>query len=180
MSDASEATLEKAMVWVPVDAAMGWRPIETAPKDGTRVLIVDDEGDMDVAGYVEQWDERIEFVRKTKDGAVYRTVTEDVGYWSADTVRFPTRWMPLPEAPDADNEGSGRNEESVDHQILTATTAEQKARDLLERLGVENAQSYSAGDLVELANLIAERDHLLKVLELIGVPAITKSYNQKL
>lgn len=37
-------------------------------------------------------------------------------------------------------------------------TAEQKARDMLERMGVEGAQSFSAGDLVELANLIAARD----------------------
>lgn len=34
-------------------------------------------------------------------------------------------------------------------------TAEQQARDLLDRIGVPNAQSYSAGDLVELANLLA-------------------------
>lgn len=35
-------------------------------------------------------------------------------------------------------------------------TAEQQARDLLERLNVEGAQAYSAGELVELANLIAD------------------------
>lgn len=34
-------------------------------------------------------------------------------------------------------------------------TAEQKARDMLERMGVKDAQDFSAGDLVELANLIA-------------------------
>lgn len=34
-------------------------------------------------------------------------------------------------------------------------TAEQQARDLLERLNVEGAQSYSSGELIELANLIA-------------------------
>ena len=37
-------------------------------------------------------------------------------------------------------------------------TAEQQARDLLERMGVNNAQAFTAGDVVELANLIrAER-----------------------
>lgn len=35
-------------------------------------------------------------------------------------------------------------------------TAEQKARDMLERAGVEDAQSMSAGNLVELANMIAD------------------------
>jgi len=36
-------------------------------------------------------------------------------------------------------------------------SAEQQARDMLERMGVENAQSWSAGEVVELANLIADR-----------------------
>lgn len=39
---------------------------------------------------------------------------------------------------------------------MSGTSAEQDARDLLERLGVADAQSYSAGELVELANLINE------------------------
>lgn len=37
-------------------------------------------------------------------------------------------------------------------------TAEQQARDMLERMGIENAQSFTSGDLVELANLIAQND----------------------
>lgn len=36
-------------------------------------------------------------------------------------------------------------------------TPEQKARDMLERMGVENAQSFSAGQVGELAQLLAER-----------------------
>lgn len=36
-------------------------------------------------------------------------------------------------------------------------SAEQEARDMLERMGVEDAQLFTAGDLVELANLIAGR-----------------------
>jgi hypothetical protein len=47
-------------------------------------------------------------------------------------------------------------------------TAEQKARELLERIGVENAKAFSSGELVELANLIAERDHLVDVIDYIG------------
>ncbi len=34
-------------------------------------------------------------------------------------------------------------------------TAEQQARDMLERIGVDGAQSFSSGDVVELANLIS-------------------------
>lgn len=35
-------------------------------------------------------------------------------------------------------------------------TAEQQARDLLEQYGLKDAQSMTAGDVVELANLIAD------------------------
>ena len=35
------------------------------------------------------------------------------------------------------------------------TSAEQEARDMLERMGIEDAQSFSSGDVVELSNLIA-------------------------
>jgi hypothetical protein len=37
------------------------------------------------------------------------------------------------------------------------TSAEQQARDMLERMGIEDAQSFTSGDVVELANLIATR-----------------------
>ena len=36
-------------------------------------------------------------------------------------------------------------------------TAEQEARDLLDPMGVPGAQEFSAGELVELANLIANK-----------------------
>jgi hypothetical protein len=48
-------------------------------------------------------------------------------------------------------------------------SAEQRARDMLERMGVDGAQSMTAGDVVELANLIggiaAEREACAKVCE---------------
>ena len=51
------------------------------------------------------------------------------------------------------------------HPKGQAMTAEQKARNMLTRLGVEEAQSFSAGDLVELANLIADHDHAKKQIK---------------
>ena len=38
--------------------------------------------------------------------------------------------------------------------MKTQTSPEQAARDMLDRMGVKNAQSFSAGDVVELANLL--------------------------
>lgn len=39
---------------------------------------------------------------------------------------------------------------------MTGKSAEQQARDLLEQCGVEDAQSFTAGDVVALANFIAD------------------------
>ena len=39
-------------------------------------------------------------------------------------------------------------------------TPEQQARDMLERMGVDGAQQMTAGDVAELANLIAYRDRM--------------------
>ncbi len=39
-------------------------------------------------------------------------------------------------------------------------TAEQMARDMLERAGVDYAQSMTAGDLVEIANMIDDVERL--------------------
>lgn len=43
-----------------------------------------------------------------------------------------------------------------DHSV----TCEQRARDMLERMGWERAQTLTAGDVVELANMLAERTRL--------------------
>ena len=37
-------------------------------------------------------------------------------------------------------------------------TAEQKARDLLQNMDIEEAESFTSGDLVELANLIRDKE----------------------
>ena len=66
------------------EAVAGWRPIETAPKDGTSIL-VSDGAEVDQAEF---WDDR--------------------GYWVAIGGKCaagnglgydPTHWMPLPPAP---------------------------------------------------------------------------------
>lgn len=55
-----------------------------------------------------------------------------------------------------------------------ATTAEQQARDLLERMDLNDGEEFSAGDVVELANLIEERDRLKAALDFIGTCAASR------
>jgi hypothetical protein len=45
--------------------------------------------------------------------------------------------------------------EDFDDGIRSCKSAEQQARDLLEKYGLEDAQSMTSGDVVELANAIA-------------------------
>ena len=41
-------------------------------------------------------------------------------------------------------------------------TAEQQAREILDRLSIDDALSMTAGDVVEIANLIRDRDRLAR------------------
>jgi hypothetical protein len=78
----------------PTDGAEanGWRPIETAPKDGTKVLL------------------RFEppFNDQLEDGIVTGTCTGDRWWlssiWASTTAhKTPTHWQPLPPAPARSN-----------------------------------------------------------------------------
>ena len=51
-------------------------------------------------------------------------------------------------------------------------TAEQQARDMLERIGVDGAQSFTAGDLVELANLLNFSQALTKKNVALGAKVV--------
>lgn len=79
----------------------GWRPIETAPKDGSTVLVWFSDlynGTADLA----RWDND-QYARKPRP------------YWTGNRERIlgtvayrqgkPTHWMPLPEPPNAEVTG---------------------------------------------------------------------------
>lgn len=59
---------------------MDWQPIETAPRDGSDVLI---------GGY---YPNGVWFVSMG-------WFSEDRGYWSGHKIDPPTHWMPLPQPP---------------------------------------------------------------------------------
>jgi hypothetical protein len=65
-------------------AAQTWQPIETAPKDGTRILVFIDNGDDPIKTGGE----------RDTDKACW------ISSWSGEVLYPPTHWMPLPPAPE--------------------------------------------------------------------------------
>ena len=63
----------------------GWQPIESAPKDGTRILL---GWKLQEAVIVARW------VAPDTRGDLVWELDEDGSY-----VKAPTHWMPLPEPP---------------------------------------------------------------------------------
>lgn len=80
-----------------LSAGPGWRPIETAPKDGTRILV---------------WSE----FRGNMAASMHEKTTCDLTYWNdlngggwvRHTWATPTHWQPLPAAPIPTNPEAGR------------------------------------------------------------------------
>jgi hypothetical protein len=65
-------------------AATMWQPIETAPKDGTRILAANDSGDVDAVHWVDNvwWTGWVTYHHRS-----------DINEFAA------VRWIPMPEAP---------------------------------------------------------------------------------
>lgn len=85
-------------------AKMEWQPIETAPKDGTRIIVGGKSPDgcaaYDCVGQA-FWREEVKYADWIK------RCDEPAGfYWASDNRRngacqwYVTHWMPLPELPD--------------------------------------------------------------------------------
>lgn len=78
---------------LPAPEAPGWQKIETAPKDGTKILTYASDSGIAVSNYeFEMLDELTPCVTWRDDGA------------------SPTHWMPLPPAPSAPSVDSGVSE----------------------------------------------------------------------
>lgn len=86
---------------------MDWQPIETAPKDGTTVLlyglIYQEHKSMAVGKWIdESYDELVEVERKG-NRVISEWVKQDRGHWDAAGMYDPTHWMPPPAPPDMES-----------------------------------------------------------------------------
>jgi len=86
------ATAQKAAdAWNTRADVNGWQPIETAPKDGEVILLVED-GDVTagmwcVYGCDGLWMDT-------------RGIGHEFDVWGKGEIRNPTHWMPLPKVPE--------------------------------------------------------------------------------
>lgn len=71
----------------------GWQPIETAPKNGTKILVWTVHEDIELSEWHEVPDVRFEPVG---DGLFRQVVKAGFGGWNSNTF---THWMPLPKPP---------------------------------------------------------------------------------
>lgn len=72
---------------------MHWNPIETAPKDGTRILAVEDGNVLAVI-----WGNR-----RVDYNDIFCSLPDGWVIWNGDigpVAINPTHWMPLPEPPE--------------------------------------------------------------------------------
>lgn len=68
-----------------------WHPIETAPKDGTKILVINNRGNMAVALW-QEWAGRGQWVPMFGSAG-------DHPFLNGGCGSVCTHWMPLPKAP---------------------------------------------------------------------------------
>jgi hypothetical protein len=102
-----------------------WQPIETAPKDGTKILVYTVHGEIELTFWFTVETDRYDDVG---DG-LYRKREETVAEgWNGN---FPTHWMPLPTPPRATGEGA-RDEQTQTVQSETPSCGKVDARATIE------------------------------------------------
>ncbi len=76
-----------------------WPPIDSAPKDGTQILVArinDDVGCDPIE--ITEWCVSDYPTYEHVEGDLYRKISHLSGYWNGNGHRA-THWMPLPEPP---------------------------------------------------------------------------------
>lgn len=84
-----------------------WQPIETAPKDGTPILVYYKAASCSFV-HIAWYNGREEWERAAKLTCSYESYEEYEGWWfyrnsvsqvKLEDYKTPTHWMPLPELP---------------------------------------------------------------------------------
>jgi len=82
---------------------MEWQPIETAPKDGTKILVwVFEEILQNIHYDMVHWETRTELTEYGYEGFVSGQISPDskqVNKYMIISQDFYTHWMPLPKTP---------------------------------------------------------------------------------
>ncbi len=73
-----------------------WQPIETAPKDGCSILVIEND-EINIVSW-DQWDS---YKRCPKGWCVKGSWQDEQGGY--ETVDRPTHWMPMPNIPPKQN-----------------------------------------------------------------------------
>ncbi len=90
----AEITRLRALSAQPA-AVPGWQPIETAPRDGTSIIVASDSGNV--------WCD-VSWRKRPRAGARWE-------HFTLGALRFnPASWMPLPAAPQAPQQDNSRDE----------------------------------------------------------------------
>lgn len=74
-----------------------WMPIESAPRDGTEVILYED-GSYGIGRWVDTSHQEQRLISSKGRRETYEWFDVKSGYWE-DTMFAPTHWMPLPEPP---------------------------------------------------------------------------------
>ena len=74
-----------------------WQPIETAPKDGTKILVFCRHGECEISEWYECWKTNYVLVEGTEYFEKHETLYQEG--WNSNGF---THWMPLPEPPEQD------------------------------------------------------------------------------
>lgn len=134
LNDAARAALAALRQHRPDVAAVlgGWQPIETAPKDGTRVLLADVSNGEIIAAYMGAWMEE-----------TFSCLSGQPCAWTPE----PTHWMPLPARP---RRSARRDAGRICKSRLPVPLAARAgragpARPALPRAGARHAQRPAGG-----------------------------------
>lgn len=77
-----------------------WQPIDTAPRDGTQVIVWTIHDDIELSA----WYEIPQYSFEPADGGLFKRVkTDAIEGWNSNTPKY---WMPLPATPAAESEGA--------------------------------------------------------------------------